>query len=122
MAVESIFYSVSRPELSGRGWCGMKASRRRGAAADGAQIGAASSSRRSKPASCWRHEGYVVFVADMFGEGNGPVGTENPTEFLRPFMSDVAGNAPAHRRRTRHASRGKAGPARRRRHIAGGRP
>src|SRR5256886_961603 len=36
-------------------------------------------------------EGYVVFVADMFGEGNGPVGTENPMEFLRPFMSDVAG-------------------------------
>src|SRR5260370_13390173 len=36
-------------------------------------------------------EGYVVFVADMFGEGNGPVGTENPMEFLRPFMSDLAG-------------------------------
>ncbi len=36
-------------------------------------------------------EGYVVFVADMFGEGNGPVGTENPMEFLRPFMSDVSG-------------------------------
>src|SRR5256886_3831248 len=37
------------------------------------------------------HEGYVVFVADMFGEGNGPVGTENPMEFLRPFTSDVPG-------------------------------
>jgi dienelactone hydrolase len=36
-------------------------------------------------------EGYVVFVADMFGEGNGPVGTENPMEFLKPFMSDVPG-------------------------------
>jgi dienelactone hydrolase len=35
--------------------------------------------------------GYVVFVADMFGEGNGPVGTENPMEFLRPFMEDVSG-------------------------------
>jgi dienelactone hydrolase len=35
-------------------------------------------------------KGYVVFVADMFGEGNGPVGTENPMEFLKPFMSDVA--------------------------------
>src|SRR5262245_45335914 len=35
--------------------------------------------------------GYVVFVADMFGEGNGPVGTENPMEFLKPFMSDVPG-------------------------------
>jgi dienelactone hydrolase len=36
-------------------------------------------------------EGYVVFVADMFGEGNGPVGTEEPMEFLKPFMADVAG-------------------------------
>jgi dienelactone hydrolase len=34
-------------------------------------------------------KGYVVFVADMFGEGNGPVGTENPMEFLQPFMADV---------------------------------
>jgi dienelactone hydrolase len=34
---------------------------------------------------------YIVFVADMFGEGNGSVGTENPMEFLRPFMSDVPG-------------------------------
>src|SRR5256714_4883384 len=37
------------------------------------------------------NEGYVVFVADMFGEGNGPVGTEDPMQFLRPFMSDVPG-------------------------------
>jgi dienelactone hydrolase len=37
------------------------------------------------------HEGYVVFVADMFGEGNGPVGTEEPMTFLRPFLADVAG-------------------------------
>ena len=36
-------------------------------------------------------EGYVVFVADMFGEGNGPVGTEDPMGFLQPFMADVAG-------------------------------
>jgi dienelactone hydrolase len=36
-------------------------------------------------------KGYVVFVADMFGEGNGPVGTEDPMGFLQPFMSDVAG-------------------------------
>ena len=35
------------------------------------------------------NEGYVVFVADMFGEGNGPVGTEDPMEFLRPIMSDT---------------------------------
>jgi dienelactone hydrolase len=27
----------------------------------------------------------------MFGEGNGPVGTENPMECLQPFMADVAG-------------------------------
>jgi dienelactone hydrolase len=37
------------------------------------------------------NQGYVVFVADMFGEGNGPVGTEEPMEFLRPFMADVPG-------------------------------
>jgi dienelactone hydrolase len=36
-------------------------------------------------------EGYIVFVADMFGEGNGPVGTEEPMEFLRPFLADVPG-------------------------------
>jgi dienelactone hydrolase len=36
-------------------------------------------------------QGYVVFVADMFGEGNGPVGTEDPMEFLQPFMADVPG-------------------------------
>jgi len=35
-------------------------------------------------------QGYAVFVADMFGEGNGPVGTEDPGEFLRPFMADGA--------------------------------
>jgi dienelactone hydrolase len=32
-------------------------------------------------------KGYVVFVADMFGEGKGPKGTENPTEFLAPFIA-----------------------------------
>jgi len=90
MAVESIFYSVSG--LSCRGaliwddavkaprplllmapnWCGV-----------------------IKPAietgQMLAHEGYVVFVADMFGEGNGPVGTEEPMTFLRPFLADVAG-------------------------------
>jgi dienelactone hydrolase len=90
MAVESIFYSASG--LSCRGamvWDdGVKAARPlllmapnwRGvskAAIENAQMLAG--------------EGYVVFVADMFGEGNGPVGTENPMEFLRPFMSDVPG-------------------------------
>jgi dienelactone hydrolase len=32
---------------------------------------------------------YVTFVADMFGEGKGPKGTENPMEFLKPFIEDV---------------------------------
>jgi dienelactone hydrolase len=36
-------------------------------------------------------QGYIVFVADMFGEGNGPVGTEKPDDFLRPFLADAAG-------------------------------
>jgi dienelactone hydrolase len=34
-------------------------------------------------------EGYVVFVADMFGVGKGPKGTENPMEFLEPLISDA---------------------------------
>jgi dienelactone hydrolase len=34
---------------------------------------------------------YIVFVADMFGEGKGPRGDENPMEFLRPLMADPAG-------------------------------
>ena len=33
---------------------------------------------------------YVAFIADMFGEGKGPKGTENPMEFLKPFIEDVA--------------------------------
>jgi dienelactone hydrolase len=32
---------------------------------------------------------YVAFVADMFGEGKGPKGTENPMEFLKPFIEDA---------------------------------
>jgi dienelactone hydrolase len=35
--------------------------------------------------------GYVVFVADMYGEGNGPKGTEDPMAFLAPIMADVPG-------------------------------
>jgi dienelactone hydrolase len=35
-------------------------------------------------------EGYVVFVADMFGEGKGPKGDENPMEFLEPLISDAS--------------------------------
>ena len=90
MAVESIFYSVS--SISCRGaliWEeGVKASRPlllmapnwRGVIKPAIEAG-----------QMLAAEGYVVFVADMFGEGNGPVGTENPMEFLRPFMSDVPG-------------------------------
>ena len=33
---------------------------------------------------------YVAFVADMFGEGKGPKGTENPMEFLKPLIEDAA--------------------------------
>src|SRR5246500_740654 len=90
MAVESIFYSVSG--LSCRGalvWDeGVKAPRPlllmapnwRGVIKPAIETG-----------QMLAQQGYVVFVADMFGEGNGPVGTENPMEFLRPFMSDVPG-------------------------------
>ena len=90
MAVESIFYSVSG--ISCRGalvWEeGVKASRPlllmapnwRGVIKPAIEAG-----------QMLAGEGYVVFVADMFGEGNGPVGTENPMEFLRQFMSDVPG-------------------------------
>jgi dienelactone hydrolase len=31
-------------------------------------------------------EGYVVFVADMFGEGKAPKGTEDPMQFLKPLI------------------------------------
>ena len=31
---------------------------------------------------------YVAYVADMFGEGKGPKGTENPMEFLKPLIED----------------------------------
>jgi dienelactone hydrolase len=31
---------------------------------------------------------YVAFVVDMFGEGKGPKGTENPMEFLKPLIED----------------------------------
>src|SRR5258708_14190126 len=93
MAVESIFYSVSG--ISCRGaliWEeGVKASRPlllmapnwRGVIKPAIEAG-----------QMLAAEGYVVFVADMFGEGNGPLGPENPMEFLRPFMSDVPGMRP----------------------------
>jgi dienelactone hydrolase len=90
MAVESIFYSVSGQSCRGAlVWDeSVKAPRPlllmapnwRGVIKPAIETG-----------QMLAHEGYVVFVADMFGEGNGPVGTENPMEFLRPFMSDVAG-------------------------------
>ena len=31
---------------------------------------------------------YVAFVCDMFGEGKGPKGNENPMEFLKDLISD----------------------------------
>jgi dienelactone hydrolase len=34
-------------------------------------------------------QGYVVFVADMFGDGKGPKGTEDPMAFLEPLISDA---------------------------------
>src|SRR5689334_24962513 len=33
---------------------------------------------------------YVAFVIDMFGEGKGPKGNENPMECPKPFIDDVA--------------------------------
>jgi dienelactone hydrolase len=33
--------------------------------------------------------GYIVFVADMFGEGNAPKGTEDPMEFLGPLIGNA---------------------------------
>jgi dienelactone hydrolase len=32
---------------------------------------------------------YVAFVADMYGEGHGPKGTESPMEFLAPLIGDA---------------------------------
>lgn len=90
MAVESIFYSVSG--LSCRGaliWEeGVKGTRPlllmapnwRGVIKPAIETG-----------QMLAEEGYVVLVADMFGEGNGPVGTEDPMQFLQPFMADVPG-------------------------------
>ena len=33
---------------------------------------------------------YIVFMADMYGEGNAPTGKENPMEFLAPLMKNAA--------------------------------
>jgi dienelactone hydrolase len=90
MAVESIFYSVAG--FSCRGalvWEeGVKASRP-------LLLMAPNWRGVIKPAIETAHmlaqQGYVVFVADMFGEGHGPVGTEDPMQFLQPFMADVPG-------------------------------
>jgi dienelactone hydrolase len=90
MAVESVFYSVS-----GIGCRGALISE------DGAKgtrpllLMAPNWRGVIKPAietgQMLAQEGYVVFVADMFGEGNGPVGTEDPMTFLQPFVADVPG-------------------------------
>ena len=94
MAVESIFYSVSG--ISCRGaliWDDSEKAPRplllmapnwRGVSKFAIEAG-----------QLLADHGYVVFVADMYGEGNGPVGTEDAREFLRPFVGD----APLMRRR-----------------------
>jgi dienelactone hydrolase len=33
---------------------------------------------------------YIVFIADMYGEGKAPTGKENPMEFLASLMKDAA--------------------------------
>jgi dienelactone hydrolase len=90
MAVESIFYSVSG--ISCRGALIWDES---GKAPRPLLLIAPSwrgvSKAAIETAQLLAPEGYVVFVADMFGEGNGPVGTEDPGEFLRPFLADTAG-------------------------------
>ena len=68
------------------------------AAADGAEL--AWRYRRSiDVGKMLAEEGYVVFVADMFGEGKGPKGDENPMEFLEPLIENAAETRRAHRRR-----------------------
>ena len=90
MAVESVFYSVS-----GIGCRGALISEDGGKGMRPLLLMAPNWRGVIKPAietgQMLAHEGYVVFVADMFGEGNGPVGTEDPMTFLAPFMADVAG-------------------------------
>ena len=90
MAVESIFYSVSG--ISCRGaliWDeSVKAPRPLLLAAPNWR---GVSKYAIETGQLLATEGYAVFVADMFGEGNGPVGTEDPREFLRPFLDDTAG-------------------------------
>ena len=89
MAVESIFYSVSG--ISCRGTLIWDES---GKAPRPLLLTAPNWRGVSKLAietgQFLAEQGYAVFVADMFGEGNGPVGTEDPGEFLRPFIADGA--------------------------------
>jgi len=92
MAVESIFYSVSG--LSCRGalvWDESVKTPRPLLLMAPSWRGVIKASIETGQMLAGQGQGYVVFVADMFGEGNGPVGTEPPMEFLKPFMSDVAG-------------------------------
>jgi dienelactone hydrolase len=90
MAVESIFYSVA-----GTGCRGALIFDETAKAPQPLLLMAPNWRGVIKPAietgQMLANEGYVVFVADMFGEGNGPVGTEDPMTFLQPFMADVAG-------------------------------
>ena len=55
------------------------------------RTGAASSPENIAIGQKHASDGYVVFIPDMFGVGKGPKGTENPMEFLAPFIEDVAG-------------------------------
>src|SRR2546430_16374038 len=88
MAVESIFYSVSG--LSCRGALVWDESAK---APRPLLLMAPSWRGVIKPAietgQVLAHQGYVVFVAAMFGEGNGSVGTEEPRKFLGPFIAVV---------------------------------
>ena len=91
MAVESIFYSVSGISCRGALIWDETVRAPRPLLADGAQLARRHQAGDRDRPDAGGTKRYVVFVADMFGEGNGPVGTENPMEFLRPFMSDVPG-------------------------------
>jgi dienelactone hydrolase len=64
------------------------------------------------------NEGYVVFVADMFGAGKAPKGHENPMEFLEPLISNATETrrriAAAFETMTREAAARRIGDAKRR--------
>ena len=61
------------------------------AAAGGAELARRHPGQHRASARSTPSDGYVVFIPDMFGVGKGPKGTEQPMEFLAPFIADVAG-------------------------------